>query len=591
MSTKSIKVKNFVKETGTKNQLFVFAGYNPNANISNSNESAINLWNYSDFSVRVGQNSILPVVPYVKWARSKPYRPWSSTQPNTGNFYAYNDQNGFVYLCISDNDNNRTDHSGRTVSTVRPFHTSGIQKYSDGYTWKPLYKITPSIERFVTSSWLPVVSFELYDSTAQVNQLSLTQSFCGNGSTGRTGQCAVYAKIPLNTDDDAGTNEYEIGDLFTIAPNMTCSDCHYLMYNNEKFASVFYEKNATVPNSILIQDNYNLVKTLIDANQISASSPYYHLYQINENDGISEGAVISAFIDLSGFDSSQLITNIPNPEFTVSSNTGTGARIRLKTAIFQNSYIINGIEVIESGSNYKDITLTLSSSAVTIDPTLITSVVSVNIDTVDGLGFDPVDILNAEHAMVDTRIEKKTIEDSTITLPDKLNFFGLIQNPSSTINTNNIISGSDKNKKIDVIYRTTILAAIGNDTGPTDLPESGEIYDSTLPNTVTDPNVTSKTTDGILIGGISTAEAGEGGVASFSTRAEIKNVAYSKADYLVGVDITGTSKTSNYITDIIEVPEFVQYSGKVLSTKKLNGDLNISDTDSVIIRINIIEGM
>lgn len=591
MSTKSIKVKNFVKDTGTKNQLFAFAGYNPNANISDSNESSINLWNYSDFSVRIGQNSVLPVVPYVKWTKSKPYRPWSSTQPNTGNFYAYNDQNGFVYLCISDNNNNRTDHSSKTVSTVRPYHTAGIQRYSDGYSWKPLYKITPSIERFVTASWLPVVSFELYDSTPQVNQLNLTQSFCGNTNTGRTGQCGIYAKVPLNTDDDAGTTEYEIGDLFTTATNITCSDCHYLMYNNEKFVSSFFETGTSVPSSIAIQDTYSLVASMIAANQISSSSPYYHLYQINENDGISEGAVISAFIDLSGFSSSQLITNIPTPEFTVSSNTGTGARIRLKTAIYNDSYIITGIEVLESGSNYKDIALTLDSATVNVDTSLITSVISVNIDTVDGLGFDPVDILDAKHAMIDSRIEKQTIQDSGINLPDKLNFFGLVQNPSSTIGNNNITSGSNKNKKIDVIYRTTILAAIGNDTGPTDLPETGEVYDSTLPDTVTDPNVTSKTTDGILVGGIAPTEAGEGGVASFSTRVEIKNVAYSKADYLVGVDIIGTSKTSNYITDIIEVPEFVQYTGKVLSTKKLNGDLNISDTDSVIIRINIIEGM
>ena len=108
MSTKSVNVKNFVKDTGVKNQLFVFAGYNPNPLLSEANESAINLWNYSDFSVRVGQNSVLPVVPYVKWTQKKPYKPWSSTSPNSGNFYAYNDQNGYVYLCISDNASNRT---------------------------------------------------------------------------------------------------------------------------------------------------------------------------------------------------------------------------------------------------------------------------------------------------------------------------------------------------------------------------------------------------------------------------------------------------------------------------------------------------
>lgn len=591
MSAKSLKVKNFVKDTGTKNQLFVFAGYNPNANISDSNEASINLWNYSDFSVKVGQNSILPVVPYVKWERSRPFRPWSSTQPNSGNFYAYNDQNGYVYLCISDNNENRTDHSGRAVTTIRPSHTSGIQKYSDGYSWKPLYKITPSIERFVTASWLPVISFEIYDATPQVNQLKLTQNFCGNLDSGRTGQCGVYAKIPLNTDDDSGTTEYEMGDLFTISNNITCSDCHYMMYNNEKFTSVFYEKTASVPTSIAIKNNYDLVGSLINENQISSASPYYHLYQINENDNINEGSVISAFIDLSGFSSSQLISNKVNPFLNVTSNTGTGAKIRLKTTIYQDSNIIAGIEVVEPGSNYKDITLSLDSGILNIDSSLIISVIDVNIDTVDGLGFDPVDILDAKHAMIDTRIEKQTIRDSSIVLPDKLNFFGVIQNPTSFVNSNNIVSGSNKNKKIDVIYRTSILVGVGNSSGPTDLPETGEIYNSTLPESVTDPSISSKTTNNILIGGLEPTQTGEGGVASFSTRAEVKNISYNKADYLVGLNIVGTSKTTNTITDVIQVPEFVQYTGKVLSSKKLNGDLNISDTDSVIIRINIIEGM
>ena len=47
MSTKTINAKTFVKDAGTKNQLFVFAGYNPNSILSDANETSINLWNYS----------------------------------------------------------------------------------------------------------------------------------------------------------------------------------------------------------------------------------------------------------------------------------------------------------------------------------------------------------------------------------------------------------------------------------------------------------------------------------------------------------------------------------------------------------------
>lgn len=588
MSTKTTNAKNFVKDAGTKNQLFVFAGYNPNPILSDANETSINLWNYSDFSVRVGQNSVLPVIPFIKWTEKKPFIPWFSTKPNSGNYYAYNDQNGYVYLCISDNADNRTDHSGNNVSNIRPSHTTGIQKYADGYTWKPLYKITSSIERFVTSSWLPVVSFDFFDSTEQTSMNQLTKTFCEGFGTGDTGQCAIYAKIALNTDDDAGTNEFEKGDLYATASNVSCSECHYLMLNNEKFESVFFANGATVPSTRQILDQYDKIGSLINENQLTASSPYYHLYQINENDNLSEGAVISAFIDLSGFSTTQLIVTTPNPEFTVTSNSGVGARIRLKTSLFQNSYIITGIEVIESGSYYKDITLSMSSSYLSIDPAMLIAVIDVNIDTIDGLGFDPVEVLNAEHVMVDARVEKKTIEAASILLPNKLNFYGLIQNPTSTVSNNQIISGTNQNKKIDVIYRTTILAEVSN-TSSANLPTTEDTFNVDGVDSGTDSSVTSDTTDDILIGGV--GNLGEGGPAGFFTNVEIKNVSYSKASYLVGTTFVGSEKTDNTIENIVATPEFVQYTGKVLTSKKLSSDLPISDLDSVIIRINMVKGM
>lgn len=580
MNNKSVKVKNFIKDVGTKNQLFVFAGYNPNPLISDTNESSINLWNYSDFSVRIGQNSVLPVVPYVKWIRSRPYNPWFSTKPNSGNFYAYNDQNGYVYLCISNNNQNRIDLSEVSVSTMRPNHTAGIQRYSDGYAWKPLYKITPSIERFVSSAWLPVLSFDLYDSTQQVNQFNLTKSFCGSSSTSLLGRCAIYTKVPLRTDTDTGIKNYKIGDIFAT-PTMTCGDCFYLMYKDDKFVSVFYPSGQTIPNTITIQNNYDLVGSLIASNQISSSSPYYYLYEINQNSGLMDGSVISAFIDLNGFNFSNLVSKIPNPELTVSSNTGTGARIRLTTFVYQGSHVINGIEVIEPGSGYRDISITLDQSIVNIDISALTNAININLDTVDTLGFDPVDILNAQHYMVDARLEKKTIEESGIRIPDKLNFFGIIQNPSSTSQTNQIISGSDKNQKLDVIYRTTI--AVGISAGlEKDLPSPFDTFN----NVQISDGTTSSTLNNISIGGRETPTSVGG---QFVETAEIKNVPYSKSNLLVGAVLD--PETGATITDIKDAPEFIQYSGKFLSSKKLNSDLSLSDTDSVIIRINIVEGM
>jgi len=591
MTTKSTAVKNYIKDAGIKNQVFLFAGYDPNNAVSNSTQVATNAWNYSDFSVRVGKQSISAVIPYVKWIQSRPYIPWSSLEPNTGNFYAYNDQNGYVYLCLSNNSSNRKDIGTNNVSTVRPTHTSGIQRYSDGYAWKPMYKITPSIERFVTSKWLPVVSFETFDNTPTQTQSKLTQAFCGSFIS-TTGNCAIYAKIPITITDESGNAvNFAKGDLYTTAQNVTCTKCRYLMDNNPVYQSSFYDTSSTIPTSITIYDNYSLVGSLISSGEISQASSYYYLYDINQNDELNEGSIVSAFIDLSGFSTNQLITTVQNPEFTITSNSGTNGRIRLLTSLINDNYVISGIEVIDPGSYYKDITLDMDASYISMDIDMLTSAITVNLDTIDGLGFDPVDVLGAQHVMIDARLDKKTITDGGILLPENLNFFSMVENPLSQnlFTGKQFISGSDQTVNSDIIYRTTIQAKIVNQTQ--DLPDVGEYYSVPSLDTAAalEPTViTSATTKDIIVGGIQS-------ISATAANMEMKNILYAKSSYLVGLTLNGSSnqtvRTNNTISEILKKPEFVQYSGKPIITSKLNTALPISDTDSVIIRINMIKGM
>jgi hypothetical protein len=587
MAIKSTTVKNFIKDTGTRNQLFVFVGSDVKNNVSNTNQSSLDLWKQSDFSVRVGQNSIFPVVPNIKWIQKRPYIPWSGTVENSGNYYVYNDQNNYVYLCISDNENNRTDLRGENVSNIRPTHTSGIQSYSDGYSWKPLYRITPSIERFITSKWIPVISFELYDSDNQKTQLEQTQEFCSDSTTTTTGQCAIYAKIPLSTDDDDGTIEYEKGDLFSIADSITCSDCHYLMKNNEKFVSVFYEDTETVANTIVIDDEYTKIGNLISQNQISTASPYYYLYQTNTNDNVEEGSIISAFIDLSDFTESQLIVSQENPELTITSNSGSDGRIRLKTGLINSSHVIRGIEILNRGYGYNDITLSINSGILSnsINSTSLLSAISVNLDTIDGLAFDPISVLNAQHVMIDARLDKVSIENSGILLPSTVNFFGLIENPVGISGASTVPSGSNLNKKNDYIFRTTAKVEVLNNSSTSQLPESSEEYDvAYIDNGQTTKNIQT------IIGG-TTVVSGP----SFISYNELKNINYLKIDELIGGVLdgptNGSAKTNSTIISILDRPNFVQYTGKVLSTTKLETDLPVADVESVIVRINIVKGL
>jgi len=582
MSTKSQNVKNFINQTGVNKQLFVFVGSDTTNATSNSTQTAIDIWNHSDFALRIGQNSVVAVVPYVKWIAKRSYTPWSSNSTNIGNFYAYNDQNGYVYLCISDNANN-TVTTPKNISNIRPTHTAGIQSYSDGYSWLTLYKITPSHERFVTSKWIPVISFDTFDSSDQQTQLAKTQTFC-DYSTGDIGSCGIYAKLALSTDDDDGTIEYQIGDLFTVAENITCSDCHYLMYNNDKFTSVFYPDGDTIPDAITIHSPYEEVGTLILANELSSASPYYHLYNINENHNIDDGCILSAFVDLSSFTNDQLIVTQENPEFTIDSNTGSDGRIRLLTTIYQDNYIISGIEVIARGSGYKEIILSMDESVFAgVSADTLINKISINLDKIDHIGIDPISVLGAQHVMIDARIEKQTLIDNGIGIPQIVNFFGLIENPIGISGSAEVISGTDINKKLDILYRTTIKAKFSAPLSSALLPEADEVYDTSTTTGITITDLSIGGVSDIVSGAISTAIG------------EIKNIPYVYAANLNGSSLVGpkggTTKPGAKIKTVEEVPSFIQYTGNILSTTKLSADLPVADVDSIIIRINMVRGM
>lgn len=580
MSTRSQNIKNFIQETGTKNQLFMFVGSDENSTNSESTQTTIDIWRNSNFAVKIGQNSLVPVVPNVTWIEKKPYKPWSSTEVNIGNYYAYNEENGYVYLCISDNTKNRTDIRGQNVSNIRPSHTVGTQSYSDGYSWKVLYKITPSLEKFVSSSWIPVISFDIFDGTSQSSLSSLTSTFC-LGDTTSKGVCAVYCKIPL-IESDSG-DEYEIGDLYSTMEEVACTECFHVFLDNNKFVSKFYGDKGAVASTYSVVSTFDEVGQKISSNEISLSSPYYYLYDINTNDELQEGSIVSTFIDLSNFTQTQLKVTQENPQFTITSTTGSGAIIKLTTYInSSNSIIVDGIILQSNGSGYKDISLSMDSSVFEDGAVkdLILASIQINLDKIDGLGFDPVEVLDAQHLMIDVKIEKSQLEvpKVTIALPESFNFFGLILNPEETAtNGTQVIAGANQNKKIDTLYRASTKVRLGRvSTNP--LPTTGDSVD--IEYTKNGQTLTSK---GAKISGIQIID-------SNTRNAELSNIQYDIADNLVGAKVyTSTTEYSN-ITTIVEQPDFVQYSGSILSTTKTN-NLQIDDPETVIIRINMVKGM
>ena len=579
MGNKSQNIKNYIKDIGVRNQLFAFAGTDDSSTSSESAQTTIDIWKNSNVGVKVGQNSVIPVVSNIKWIEKKPYIPWSSININYGNYYVYNEENGYVYLCISDNEKFRKDYRGNNVSNIRPSHTTGTQTYSDGYVWKVLYKITPSLERFVTSSWIPVVSFETFDSSTQSTLSQQIITYCNPDTPTSKGICAVFLKQPLIQADTL--TEYSVGDLYATLEETKCNECFNLFLDNDKFTSIYYGSKGSVPTSITINDKFTEVGNSIQSNDISMSSPYYYLYDINNSDDILEGSIISCFVNLSEFTGTQLQVTSENPEFIVSSNTGSGARIQLLTYITNNgAIVVNGINVINPGIGYTDVTLEMDQN-IFVDTSikdLILAVIEVNLDKIDGFGFDPVDVLDAQHMMIDVKIDKTQLNNAKIELPNSLNFFGLLVNPIETTNNGNeIISGSIDNKKLDTIYRTSSKIEVTK-VSTNRLPVVGDKVDLTYTT-----NGQTSTVFGAKITG--TEE-----ISSTVRRVELSNIQYNIVDKLVGANVYTSGSEYSTITSIIEKPNFVQYSGKILSTTKTN-DLSIEDPETVIIRINMVKGM
>ena len=297
MGNKTTTIKNYLKDIGTNNQLFFLFGNTPTTTDSNTDEQAIDVWKNSSMSYRVARKDSIAVVPTVYWSSGNAYTTWSAKQQNTGQYYAWNKTNGIVYLCIGNNDLNRLDLEGTINSVEVPSHAYGLKKYSDGYTWLSLYKITSDLLRFVSSTWMPVISFDDYRTTDN-SRYSKAQSFCNNNQS-QQGYCGVYTKSGTQIPDGTSSFEtYVAGSLISTVES-TCSDCYYLFENDDRFISQF--STSTPASSIIIKDKFDEIAELVANNAISPSSPYYALYNISAN-GLPDGAIISAIIDLSNFD-------------------------------------------------------------------------------------------------------------------------------------------------------------------------------------------------------------------------------------------------------------------------------------------------
>lgn len=583
MSIKSDKVQKYISEIGSKTQRYLLLGTSRTTSsaIDNSNTSSLNLWRDSQVTYRIGKNDVVGVIPNVSWRQSVVYTPWNSSSTNTGSFYVHNKTNGIVYLCLSDNTKNRKDLRGKSASTFAPSHTYGVQRYDDGYEWLALYKITPSLSRFVTTSWMPVISLNDFEFDTTITKYSQVLTFCG-GETGACGNCGVYFKQNSQLPASAATNDtYLAGDLYTTLSNTFCFDCFTMFDNDDNFISIFYGSD-TPDTTITINDKLDEVGEYVTSNQLASSSPYYQLYQMAINSP-DDGALLSCFIDLSQFTESQLTITESNPELTISTATGTDANIRLTTYINSSgSNVVNGIEIINRGSGYYDAELSLSSSIFpNLDVDLIIASIELNFDKIDSIGVDPISTLECKHISTDIQISTEQLSSSNITIPDEINFYGFVENPLSKTNDLEIVpagktiskyqsSVQTNNTKIRITKTGGSSPSIGSNIIMTNTGTDSTMYNLNVVNT-TDESVS----DIVLeVNGVDNTALG-----NFDITTNTINIQDDTNDYTV--------------TEYVQVPPIVQYSGKISLTKTIPSQILTSASGEVskIIRINRIEAV
>ena len=469
MAINHTTIQKYINDVITsKIQPYAFIGSTDKTLTTDTVDSQLNVWSDSLFASKITKKDIAGVVPNVTYQSSTVYTPWSSKKINTGKYYAYNKTSGIVYLCLSDNLLNRTDYLGKNASTKIPTHDVGAKLYEDGYTWLALYRITAPLLKFVTDSWIPVISLE--DFVTEFEGTAYEQLIRFGSVPGATGNCGVYFKENTEVPSTANTNTpYSSGALFSTISDITCKECYWLFRNNSVYTSIF--TGSVEPSaSITIYDRFDAVGNMVNQNLLSSSSPYYHLYNMALN-GLSDGAIISCFIDLTGLTPTQLITTEANPTVSILSADGVDGVVKLNTYITSSgTNVINGITLVSRGSNYSSSTPYIAQSIVpNISVDTLLSKISVNLDYVDSLHIDPVRTLNCSTTSTLVRISTDDLVSNSIKVPSNINFYGLVDNPKRRVDGNlvNLDTKNNANSTLLVDNTTTftVIPTFSNQDG------------------------------------------------------------------------------------------------------------------------------
>jgi hypothetical protein len=352
------------------------------------------------------------------WTLRLAATPWNPNTESDDKTLIFNPVNSIAYLCVSDNELNRSDFSirGKNPSIYIPSHTNGLLSYEDGYSWYALFVVDPGKLDIVTSSKIPVMS--LNDFSENVTNTALTQSYsqiCGAGYTAE-GTCCLYAK---EISKDALGITVGVGDLTYVKVTTSCYRCTELAkkLNAEYVFKTGITSFPPYPTctpcdcSIQIEDKITQIEKRLG--ELNPSGFYRHIYA-NYQGWENPSEILSVFIDLENLTDDEKTIPIANPKVNFESITGTDAQAELITEyIGENKNRVTGIRLLERGKNYKNGDTNPKIEGVT--GSILEDYIEINVAPED-FPENPVSMLNSLETCIRVSITNKMVEDTNTNL-------------------------------------------------------------------------------------------------------------------------------------------------------------------------------
>jgi hypothetical protein len=525
-----------------------------------------NLVDDNDISVvsRIQQNEVSTVVARVNWQPNAQYSPFTLTY-NGSDSYVYNDQTGVVYLCVGINQPTGLRGDTRYPASIAPSHSIGVVTGSDGYSWLALYRIDMSLEKFITTTAIPVNS--LYDYRTDNLAGSYGSKYNGicNGNFAATGSCYFYYNEKVI--DPVTDSVFNIGDqvLGISTNNWICSVCHEV---GDKLGYKSYHVTSSNSQSQITRNPIADVEAAINSGYLDVNNKDYIQYSnFSYLNGLNH-AILNLQLDVENLSIEQRIVPTQNPHIEVLDSRGIEATARIRTYydIQRNAFIASGVELLSGGYNY-------------INPTFrVTGGTSALNAAISAVVIDPISLLDPSTILPNPRISiVKTFSSSDFTNTYKTNQttftkIGIVNNVL-TLDDTNASQGKLPSEAVD--YRSTSILTLqvaGFVPIPPDIDVGNVSVKENSTTTVTiDPVTNSDVTSADYISKIVSIEENQSGqyLIEISSTDELTFNAITTADsvYIADVEYTVVARA---------LPEIKIDNVEYVTVRSLTSPLNIA---------------